>query len=535
MARQALISAWTPLRSDAFRALWIATLVSNLGTALQNTAAAWLMTSLTGSAVVISMVQTASTLPVLLLGLPAGAIADIVDRRRFLLLTQAGMLLAALLLGIASLSGFVTPAILLFLTFAMGVGAALNGPAWQAVIGEVVPPSDLAGAVSLNSAGFNIARAVGPALAGLLMIRAGAGWVFLLNALSFVGVLWVLFGWRPEIASSSYPVEHLVGAVRAGFRYLLYSRELRSIVLRTVLFAFPASALWALLPVVSNAISGKALTYGILLGGLGLGALAGAVLLPIFKGATSVEGLILFATVAFALASIVLATIRNPALLFVVLVIGGVGWLVLLSTLNAGTRLHSPRWVEARALAAYLVSFQGSLAVGSIFWGAIAGVAGTRLSLLCAGGLLLTSLAARLIFPLNSAGTLDLRPANSWPLPGVASEFANNREIVLVVIEYSVPTINVGPFTQAMQHLRTLRLRDGAFRWTLFEDANNPTLYTEHFMVESWEEHLRQHDRLTVADLQIQERVRVLLTTATSPRVSHYFTARVSSALRKIR
>jgi MFS family permease len=297
MARNAVASAWTPFRSRVFRALWIATLVSNLGTALQNTAAAWLMTSLTRSAVLISMVQTASTLPVLLLGLPAGAIADIVDRRRFLLLTQAAMLMAALLLGIASLSGFVTPAILLLLTFAMGVGAALNGPAWQAVMGEVVPLSDLAGAVSLNSAGFNIARAVGPALAGLLMIHAGAGWVFLLNALSFVGVLWVLFGWRPAIANSAYPVEHVVGAVKAGFRYLLYARELRSIVLRTVLFAFPASALWALLPVVSTAISSKALTYGILLGGLGLGALAGAVLLPAFKGAASVEGLILFGTV----------------------------------------------------------------------------------------------------------------------------------------------------------------------------------------------------------------------------------------------
>jgi MFS family permease len=535
MARNAVASAWTPFRSRVFRALWIATLVSNLGTALQNTAAAWLMTSLTRSAVLISMVQTASTLPVLLLGLPAGAIADIVDRRRFLLLTQAAMLMAALLLGIASLSGFVTPAILLLLTFAMGVGAALNGPAWQAVIGEVVPLSDLAGAVSLNSAGFNIARAVGPALAGLLMIRAGAGWVFLLNALSFVGVLWVLFGWRPAIANSAYPVEHVVGAVKAGFRYLLYARELRSIVLRTVLFAFPASALWALLPVVSTAISSKALTYGILLGGLGLGALAGAVLLPAFKGAASVEGLILFGTVAFALASFALAMLRDAALLFVVLVIGGVGWLVLLSTLNAGTRLHVPRWVEARALAAYLVSFQGSLAVGSIFWGAIAGVAGTRLSLLCACGLLLAGLAARLIFPLNSEETLDLRPANSWPLPGVASDLAKNREVVLVVVEYSVPTINVGQFAQAMQHLRTLRLRDGAFRWALFEDANNPTLYEEHFMVESWEEHLRQHERLTVADLQIQESVRALLATATSPRISHYFTVQVNSELRKMR
>jgi MFS family permease len=526
VAIDGVASAWTPLRSNVFRALWIATLVSNLGTAMQNTGAAWLMTSLTPSPVVISMVQTAGTLPMLFLGLPAGAIADIVDRRRFILVTQAAMLLAALALSIVSLNGIVTPAILLFLTFAMGVGAALNGPAWQAVLGEIVPPPDLAGAVSLNSAGFNIARAVGPALAGLIMIRAGAGWVFLLNSTSFLGVLWVLFGWQPVIAARPYPAEHIVGAVKAGFRYLLHARELRNVVLRTVLFAFPAGALWALLPVVSAAISGRALTYGLLLGGLGVGALAGAVLLPNFKRMASVERLILIATVAFGIASLALSTLRDSALLFLVLVIAGMAWLVLLSTLNAATRLSVPRWVEARALAFYLVSFQGGLALGSVFWGAVAGICGTRLSLLCAGGMLLATLAARVAFPLTNTGPPDLRPANSWPFPEVASEISNHRGPVLVVVEYFVPIAKVSHFAEQMQRLRRLRLRDGAFRWVLFEDANTPDLYVEHFMVESWEEHLRQHERLTVADVQIQESVRALLNAGTTPRVSHYFAVR---------
>jgi len=502
--------------------LWIATLVSNLGTSMQNTAAAWLMTSLTLSPVLISMVQTAGTLPVLLLGLPAGAIADVLDRRRFLLLTQLTMLLAASVLSVASLTTMVTPAILLLLTFAMGVGAALNGPAWQAVIGEIVPSKELAGAVSLNSAGFNIARAVGPALAGVVMVRAGAGWVFLLNALSFLGVLWVLFHWRPVVATSTYPAEHVAGAVRAGVRYLLHARELRSMVLRTIVFAFPAGALWALLPLASASISGKALTYGVLLGGLGMGALAGAVLLPALKRRASVEDLILLGTVSFGLASFALAILSNPALLFVALAVGGMGWLVLLSTLNAATRLHVPRWVEARALGFYLVSFQGSLALGSVFWGALAGLAGTRTSLFCAGGMLLAGVFARVAFPLDGAEIPDLRPAKSWPEPEVASQIGSNGGPVLVAVEYSVPQVHSGEFADQIQHLRTLRLRDGAFRWALFVDPHAPNLYFEHFMVESWEEHLRQHERLTLADLQIQERLCALLSAGTSPRPSHY-------------
>jgi MFS family permease len=378
-------SAWAPLRLGVFRALWIATLVSNLGTAMQNAGAAWMMTSLTASPVIISLVQTAGTLPVLLLGLPAGAIADIVNRRRFLLLTQAAMLLAAVALGVVSLGGIVTPAILLSLTFAMGLGAALNGPAWQALIGEIVPPSDLSGAVSLNSAGFNIARSIGPAVAGLVMAHIGAGWVFLLNAVSFVGVLWVLFRWKPITVPSPYPAEHVLGAVRAGLRYLIHASELRAVVLRTIAFAFPASALWALLPVAPTSMGGKAVTYGILLGGLGIGALLGAAILPILKRTATVETLVFLGTCTFFAATVGTAFLQSVAILFPILVVGGMGWLLLLSTINAATRLRVPRWVEARALAFYLLSYrrpadprqlaagpsgaQGALALGGIVLG----------------------------------------------------------------------------------------------------------------------------------------------------------------------
>jgi hypothetical protein len=212
-------------------------------------------------------------------------------------------------------------------------------------------------------------------------------------------------------------------------------------------------------------------------------------------------------------------------LLFLVLVIGGIGWLVLLSTLNAATRLRVPRWIEARALAFYLVSFQGSLALGSVFWGAIAGIAGTRTSLLCASGMLLAGLVGRVAFPLSGSEAPDLRPAKSWPEPEVASQISNNGGPVLVVVEYSVPQIHSHEFADQIQRLRTLRLRDGAFRWALFVDTNDPNLCFEHFMVESWEEHLRQHERLTLADVQIQERLCALLSSGTSPRVAHYLTA----------
>lgn len=524
MARAAVNSPWRPLHWPIFRAVWTATLVSNLGSTMQNAGAAWLMASLAVSPIIVTLVQTAGTLPVLLLGLPAGAIADIVDRRRLLLLTQVLMLMAALALGITSWVGLMSPLILLTLTFVMGVGAAMNGPAWQAVVAEIVPSEDLAGAVSLNSAGFNIARAVGPALAGLVLARAGAGVVFLLNALSFVGVLVVLYRWHSTRPRGVLPAERVGGALRAGFRYLAHAPELRVVVLRTVLFAFPASALWGLLPLVaSKGIGGTPLTYGLLLGGLGVGALGGAWILPALKGKVGLETLVTGGTAGFALATLGSATLHHVGLLFLVCVIGGAGWLILLASLNAATRMRVPQWVEARALAFYLLAFQGSLAAGSAAWGAIATVAGLRVALQLSAGTLIAGIAARFALPLGDTEVRDLHPAKAWPEPEKASPIAEEEGPIRVTVEYSVPLRRAWEFREHMRQLRTLRRRDGAFRWALFVDSAAPTRFIEEFMVESWLEHLRQHERLTIADIPVQTALRELLTNGTNPVVSHHF------------
>ena len=529
MAAGVVTSAWTPLRYSTFRALWIATVVSNLGTWMQSVAAAWLMTSLTPSPLIIAMVQAASTAPVFLLGFAAGAMADFVNRRWLLLITQAWMCLAVCVLTVAAFLNAISATLLLALTFAIGLGAAMNGPAWQATVSELVPKEALANAVSLNSAGFNLARAAGPAIAGLILARTGAGVIFLLNALSFVGVLWVLYRWRESARVNVSPAERLSGAMRSGIRYFLHAPHLQRVLGRTVLFAIPASALWGLLPLVAKAApSSGPLTYGILLGGLGIGALAGTWYLPRFKHTVSLENLIATGTAAFAIATVGAAMCRQLPLLFVFMLIGGVGWLVFLATLNATTRLEVPSWIEARALALYLMAFQGSIALGSLVWGALASKLGSRNTLLAAGVILMLTIAARAQYKLQSAEALDLRPAKSWPEPNLAFPVNPFSGPALVIVEYRVNGDQTEGFTEQMQRLRSVRRRGGAFQWGLFVDSADPTRHIEEFMVESWAEHLRQHERETVYDSQIQQKVNSLLDEP--PRVSHYVAATIPSA-----
>jgi MFS family permease len=507
-----------------FRALWIATVVSNLGTWMQNVGAAWLMTSLTPSPLMVTLVQTATSIPVFFLALPAGAMADFIDRRRMLLITQGWMLVAAGALAAVTFAGAVSPVMLLLLTLALGAGAAMNAPAWQATVSDLVPRSQLAGAISLNSAGFNIARAVGPALAGLMLAQAGVGVVFLLNAVSFVGVMLVLYRWRPETQPSVLPAERLGGAMRAGLRHLRHTPRLQIVVIRTILFAVPASAVWGLLPLVARAsLQGGPLTYGVLLGGLGAGALVGAWLMPRFRARLGLENLIAASTLAFTLATLAAAVVRSELLLFVFLLFGGAGWLLALASLNASTRMQAAAWVQARALAFYLLAFRGGVAAGSSLWGAIAESAGLETTLLAAGVTLAATAFARLAFPMPSDEDLDLRPVRLWPEPPTVPGLHMDNGPVLIMVEYKVCSDRADAFSTAMRDIRTMRLRDGAFQWGLFVDAADSRRYVEEFMVESWLEHLRQHERMTAADEAVENRMRSLLDEP--PRVTHYLAA----------
>lgn len=393
--------AWTPLRHPMFRDVWIAALASNVGTWMQTVGASWLMTTLSVSPLMVALVQTASSLPNFLVSLPAGAIADMVDRRRMLLVTQTWMLVAAALLGFLSMAGMVGPWWLLALTFALGLGSAANGPAWQAMIPDLVPHEDLPAAVALNSVQFNIARAIGPALAGLALAATSAGIVFQINAVSFLAVIVVL--WR----QASFPRKHpkserrILAALKEGLRYVMESPALRAVLIRQGSFVVVASALWSLLPVVaSRELHGSALGYGILLGCLGAGAVVGAALLAPLRARYSSDAVAVSGTLLFASATLGLAILRTFGPLALAMLAGGIAWMTTMSTFNVFTQTTAPGWVKARALAVYLLTFQASLAIGSSIWGAIADRLSVRGSLLISAAVLIIGLAATLRWPL---------------------------------------------------------------------------------------------------------------------------------------
>ena len=362
-------SPWAPLREPLFCSLWIASLISYTGTWMRNVAAGWLMTQLTVSPLMVSLVQAAYTLPVFLVILPAGALADLVDRRKFLLVTQGWMVVAAALLGVVTLSGSITPWVLLIFTFVLGLGAVMNDPAWQAITPEIISRQRHAPAVALNSVGFNVARAVGPALGGFVVAAAGSGFAFLLNAATFFGVIFFLYRWkRPkhEHVESSRVIE----ALGAGLRYGRDSPMVRCVLIRTGAFSLAASPILALLPIIARPHGASG--YGLLLGSFGLGALVGAAALPRLRNLLSVDGLVMPATLVFAAMSFAAGRVQAFGWLNLVLFVSGVAWIGILSCLNVVAQTMSPPGMRARALSMYILVLQGGMAVGSAAWGALA-------------------------------------------------------------------------------------------------------------------------------------------------------------------
>ena len=361
--------AWAPLQEPLFRSLWIAAVVSYTGSWMQNVGAGWLMTQLSISPLMVSLVQAAAAVPVFLVVLPAGALADMVDRRRFLLFTQSWMVIAAAALGVLTLLHAVTPWALLAFTFVLGAGAIVNEPAWQAITPEIVSPARHASAVALNSAGFNVARAVGPALGGMVVAAAGSGWSFLLNAASFFGVILFLYQWR-RLPHVPLPTRGLKTAILDGFRYVYGAPEVRSVLIRTGAFSLGATSLLALLPVICQPHGAQG--YGFLLTCFGLGALAGAAILPRLRLRYSVDGLVAGATIVFAAMTFAAGQIHIFEWLCLVLFTAGAAWIGILACFNVVAQTMCPSWMRARALSMYLLVLQGGMAVGSAVWGMLA-------------------------------------------------------------------------------------------------------------------------------------------------------------------
>lgn len=513
--------AWSPLRHALFRWLWIASVASNIGTWLQNVGASWLMTSLTTSTVLVALVQAATSLPAFLLALPAGATADVVDRRRLLLFTQGWMTVAAAGLGVLTLGGWTTPGTLLTFTFLLGLGSAANAPAWQAIIPELVSRQELAGAVTLGSISFNIARAIGPALGGLIVAAAGPGWTFVLNAVSFLGVMAVLYRWRRPEDETVLPGERVLGAVRTGVRYVRHSPEVLAPMVRATVFILCGSSLWALLPLVARGLGRGAGGYGLLLTGLGLGAVSGAMLLPRLRRVVSTGTVAAAAVLVFAAATLALATVRSFPLLLLAMLLAGGAWLSLLSTLNVSVQTTVPSWVRGRALSVYMLSFYGGLAGGSAIWGALGERLGIAPALHIAAAGMVAGLLATFRLRLRSGEGLNLAPSRQMPAPLVGYDLEPDSGPVLVTVEYLIREEDVAAFTTTMQRVRRIRLRDGAFEWSLFADHARAGLYMEVFLVKSWLEHLRQHERTTVSDREVVNQARRFHQGQSPPEVRH--------------
>ncbi|AYC33257.1 MFS transporter [Pseudomonas cavernae] len=516
-------SAWSPLRYATFRWLWLASIASNIGTWMHEVGAGWLMTSLSSNPLHVALIQVAGALPMFFLALPAGALADIVDKRRYLLVVQLWMALVALALALLSLNGLIGVASLLLLTLALGIGTALMMPAWSALIPDLVGKTELPAAVALSSVGINVSRAIGPALAGILVSMVGPWLTFALNAVSFFGVIVVLLLWRRPVEEAVLPAERFFGALRAGWRYARSSQPLQAVLVRALAFFLCASAGTALLPlIVRSELQGTAADFGLLLGSVGIGAVTGAMLLPRLRERVSRDHLVAGASLLYALTLLALAFLRNLYALVPAMLLSGAAWIAVLSSLQVAAQTAVPAWVRARALAVYILVFFGGMAAGSLLWGSIASHGSISLALMLAAIGLAFAVPLTWKFQLPVTEAEDLAPSLHWPTPLVSEELDQERGPVMVTVEYDIGPENAVAFQQAMRELERVRRRNGAISWGLVQDSANPRQWLEFFFDESWLEHLRHHQRVTRGELKVEAAVRKQQTPGVEIRVRHY-------------
>ncbi|AKR55490.1 ABC transporter permease [Devosia sp. H5989] len=517
------MSPLLPLQHPTFRNMWTANLASGFGALIQGVGAAWLMTSISNSVDMVALVQASTSLPIMLFSMVGGAIADSFHRRKVMLAAQSFMLIVSATLMAFTYFGLITPWLLLAFTFLIGCGAAINNPSWQASVGDLVPRTDLPGAVALNSIGFNLSRSVGPAVGGVIVAAAGAAAAFAVNTVSYLPVLLVLFLWKPNVVDNPLPRESIGPAIASGFRYVAMSPGIGKVLLRSFVFGFSAIVILALLPVVSaNLPGGGPLIYGLLLGAFGLGAVGGALLAAPLQERLGGEMLVRASFLGFAICAGITALGISPWLTGAGLLLGGACWVLALSLFNVSVQLASPRWVVGRALSFYQTATFGGMALGSWIWGVAAENYGLPIALGTAAVAMLVGIALGFRFPLPPRVVMDLAPLNRFQVPHLEIDLEPRSGPIVVEITYIIRTEDIPVFLNTMTERRRIRRRDGARHWALLRDLAQPDRWVETYQSPTWTDYVRHNLRLTKADAEVSERLRALHAGEEPPAVRRY-------------
>ncbi|NJL20866.1 MAG: MFS transporter [Leptolyngbyaceae cyanobacterium SM1_3_5] len=506
------IRAFSPLRHRGFRQIWIAMLIANIALWMQSIAAAWLMTSLSSSPLLVSLLQTAASFPAFLIGLPAGALADIFDRPKLLAWAQGWTSIVAGSLGLLAVANVISPENLLIFTFLAGLGTALGAPVWGALIPEVTPHEELPEALTLYGSGIDLSRAIGPVLAGAIVAISGPGVVFLITAGMGFYLIVALHHIARQTPHSEVMPERVVGALRAGGRYVRHAPPLQVVLLRTGLFMLCGSGLWALLPALSRYELGiDSEQYGLLFGAMGFGSIVATLVLPTLNQTFSRDAVVLFATVVYALMLFGLSQSRSFAVLCLLMGITGIAWTVLMASFSVAVQMVVPDWVRARSLSFFQFVLQGNMAIGALLWGAIATYMGTSRTLALTALCLGISLIAAFLLRFRDGEHLNLTPAHPPFHTAVAVDPQPEDGPVLVMLQYDIQIDRIQEFVETIQPLRLSRERDGVTRWDLWQDVSVWGRFVECFIVESWAEHCRQFSRFTISDQELEDRVRSCL------------------------
>ena len=496
-----------PLRHAVFRRIWLASLVSNLGILIQGVGAAWAMTQMTSSADKVALVQTALMLPIMLIAMPAGAIADMHDRRIVALVSLGIALVGATTLTVLAWLGLVTPNILLALCFVVGSGMALFGPAWQASVSEQVPAETLPAAVALNGISYNIARSFGPAIGGIVVATAGAVAAFAVNALLYLPLMAVLFLWNRAHEPSRLPRERLNRAIVSGVRYIANSPSIRIVLIRTLVTGLIGGSVSALMPLVArDLLHGGAQTYGIMLGAFGMGAVFGALNIGEVRRRMSGEAAVRACTISMAGAIAAVALSTNAFLTAIALVIAGAVWMLAVALFNIGVQLSAPRWVAGRSLAAFQASIAGGIAVGSWGWGHLTDLAGVEIALLVSAGLMLISPLLGIWLRMPRVGARNEDATELLADPEVQLSLTGRSGPLVVEIEYRVAQDSARAFHNVMQDVQLSRQRNGAYGWSIARDIGDPELWTERYHCPTWLDYLRQRNRPTQSERALHQR-----------------------------